>query len=103
MHDEHQSIAGIGGDAFCLFYEASSKKVTAMLGCGRSPAALTLEVSQDSCSETPFALQLLVGASSQPGQGSLQAWEALYTDMPPGAGAPATLGGWDPAPVNVAG
>ncbi|CAK0786946.1 hypothetical protein CVIRNUC_010160 [Coccomyxa viridis] len=34
---------GIGGDAFCLFFEASSKKVTAMLGCGRSPAGLTLE------------------------------------------------------------
>ena len=34
---------GIGGDAFCLFFDAKTKEVTAILGCGAAPAALTLE------------------------------------------------------------
>eukprot|EP00913_Durusdinium_trenchii_P035391 g33119.t1 len=32
-----------GGDAFALFFEAKTKKVHCLQGCGRSPAALTLE------------------------------------------------------------
>ncbi|CAN7938090.1 unnamed protein product, partial [Ixodes hexagonus] len=35
---------GVGGDCFCLFYDASEKKVYCMDGSGRSPAALTLEL-----------------------------------------------------------
>lgn len=35
---------GLGGDAFLLHFDAASKEVSCMLGCGRSPAALTLEV-----------------------------------------------------------
>lgn len=37
-------IAGIGGDAFALFYSAATREVTAMMGNGRSPAGLTMEV-----------------------------------------------------------
>ena len=36
--------AGIGGDAFALYFDANTKGVKAYLGCGRSPAKLTLEV-----------------------------------------------------------
>ena len=32
------------GDAFCLYFDATSKKVSALMGNGRSPQALTLEV-----------------------------------------------------------
>jgi gamma-glutamyltranspeptidase len=37
--------AGIGGDAFGLFYSAATREVTALLGNGRSPAGLTMDVS----------------------------------------------------------
>ncbi|CAN8014119.1 unnamed protein product, partial [Ixodes persulcatus] len=35
---------GVGGDCFCLFYDASKKKVHCIDGSGRSPAMLTLEL-----------------------------------------------------------
>ncbi|MEW6262248.1 MAG: gamma-glutamyltransferase [Thermodesulfobacteriota bacterium] len=38
---------GLGGDCFALFYEARSRRITALNGSGRAPAALTLEVLAD--------------------------------------------------------
>ncbi len=34
---------GIGGDMFCLFYNAKSKKIEAMNGSGRAPMKSTLD------------------------------------------------------------
>ncbi|MFN3484594.1 MAG: gamma-glutamyltransferase, partial [Planctomycetota bacterium] len=34
---------GLGGDMFALYYEANSRKVAALNGSGRAPAALTLD------------------------------------------------------------
>ena len=34
---------GLGGDCFCLFYDASSKKIHGVNGSGRAPAGLTVE------------------------------------------------------------
>ncbi len=35
---------GIGGDMFALFYDARSRRVTALNGSGRAPAALTIDL-----------------------------------------------------------
>ena len=49
MHDYVLNLfspccAGIGGDAFCLYFDAKTRKVSALLGNGGAPAALTLQV-----------------------------------------------------------
>lgn len=35
---------GLGGDMFALFYEASTRKITALNGSGRAPAALSIDL-----------------------------------------------------------
>jgi gamma-glutamyltranspeptidase/glutathione hydrolase len=35
------------GDAFCIFYDATTKKLTTMNGSGRSPKALSLQKARE--------------------------------------------------------
>ena len=40
---------GLGGDMFCLYYDAESRKVTCVNGSGKSPHALSLAMVQERC------------------------------------------------------
>ena len=43
LHVTEPTSTGLGGDAFALYYEAASARVTALNASGRAPNALTLE------------------------------------------------------------
>ena len=64
---------GIGGDCFCLYAPAGSKKVYALNGSGRAPAAATIdwfEQRQIKTLENTSALSVTV-------PGAISAWETL--------------------------
>ncbi|XP_019358668.1 PREDICTED: uncharacterized protein LOC109287870 isoform X3 [Gavialis gangeticus] len=50
---------GIGGDCFCLYYDANTKQVHGLNGSGRSPRALTIELLKEQGFDETNPLPLL--------------------------------------------
>jgi gamma-glutamyltranspeptidase / glutathione hydrolase len=64
---------GIGGDAFCLFYSAKDKVLTALDASGRSPQAMNL----DFCRRSGFKAMPQRGIHSVTVAGAVHGWAAL--------------------------
>ena len=64
---------GIGGDAFALYFDSSTKKVTCLMGNGASPAAMSLDMLEAR------------GIGSAPDQKRLDMFSGLCATVP---GAP---------------
>lgn len=66
---------GLGGDMFCLYYDNSSRKVTAINGSGKSPESLTVEAVRDLCGDSDEKFRLSAHAVTVPG--AARGWEDL--------------------------
>lgn len=70
---------GLGGDMFCLYYDSSSRKVTAINGSGKSPKDLSMKLVMDSCGDGSVVdeekFRLSANAVTVPG--AARGWEDL--------------------------
>ena len=67
---------GLGGDAFCLYYEAATGTVHAYNGSGRSPRALTAELGRAAAGTAPTLPNYHVHTVTVPG--AADAWAAVH-------------------------
>ena len=73
---------GLGGDMFCLYYDSSSRKVTAINGSGKSPQQLTMELVKDSCGDGSVVTEekFCLSAHAVTVPGAARGWEDLVKD-----------------------
>ncbi|XP_070379315.1 glutathione hydrolase-like YwrD proenzyme isoform X1 [Dermacentor albipictus] len=69
---------GIGGDCFAIHYDASTKSVRCVDGCGRSPAALTLEMVESKSSYDWTSERYMYGLQATV-PGAAKAWFHIAT------------------------
>ena len=71
---------GLGGDAFCLYYDATTREVTAYNGSGRAPRELTLDRALLVASSTDDGLVLPdFHAYTVTVPGAADAWQAVHS------------------------
>lgn len=72
---------GVGGDMFCLYYNASTKKVSAINGSGASPAKLNLEMLKRDCSNGEGGIskeEFMFSPHAVTVPGAAKGWEDLW-------------------------
>jgi gamma-glutamyltranspeptidase / glutathione hydrolase len=76
---------GLGGDMFCLYYDAKSKSVSCINGSGKSPAALSFDTVYDQCggggvesSLSSMSSKYANSALAVTVPGAARGWEDLY-------------------------
>ncbi|KAK4049622.1 lipin Ned1 [Microbotryomycetes sp. JL221] len=70
---------GIGGDVFCLFYDAKARQVKALNGSGRSPRALSLAKARELGLDGPFIPASNINAATVPGAAA--AWCDIHENF----------------------
>ncbi|KAL1475730.1 hypothetical protein MTO96_019177 [Rhipicephalus appendiculatus] len=78
---------GIGGDCFALYYDASTKVVRCVDGCGRSPAALTLDLVESKIPQDWTPGKYMHGLLATV-PGAVKAWFYIAAHFGSGKGAP---------------
>ena len=64
---------GLGGDAFALFYDATSRRISALNGSGKSPASLTYEAARTAAARTDLPWERNALSVTVPG--AARAWD----------------------------
>jgi gamma-glutamyltranspeptidase/glutathione hydrolase len=85
---------GIGGDMFCLFFDARTKRVSALNGSGRSGARFTLERIEESLGAGAQTKTKTGGRAGGGGEGGKKMPSKIPAHCPHAVTVPGAAAGW---------